>query len=81
MTIQYEDIYPSFTSLSYLQKLELIEVIRKRRYSYFTPKRNKKAAKQESATRQSAKSTTAKLLSELSPAEKEQLLKELDDGS
>ena len=80
MTIQYEDIYPPFSSLTYAEQLELIEKIRFRRSQYFTPKRQKSQAKKEVSAKQSRQSKQRSILDSLTEEEKRQLLEELDDG-
>jgi hypothetical protein len=79
MTIQYEDIYPSFLSLPYDACLSIIRDIRTRRNSFVTPKRVKKAITTVQRKRSTRRELAYTLLDQMTDAEKAELLKTIGD--
>lgn len=80
MALKFEQVYPPFLSLTYLEKHSLVETIIQRRNSFVTPKKKQKQAKSDSANKQSAKGKRQKLLSELTSEEKQELLRKIENG-
>lgn len=79
MTIQYENIYPSFLSLPYDIKLSIIRETRARRNTFITPKRIKKAATTVQRRRNTKRELAYTILDQMTDGEKEELLKIIGD--